>query len=275
MDAWILNEVRCLKRKIDQLESQCTPLIATACTASGCANGADPFPLPAISVSADISIMVGLSTQFANIYSKGIEGYDLASRIGKKLGGAVISQGGKKIAAKAYVQNITKQVTTKCAEFYSKSFIAKYFAKSAAKTTANAQLKWIPILGQMAAGAAAATFMSFSAKDIRRMYSDLYYEKLRECIYHATGRSVPQFRLKISKTGMIYKVWCLEAIDRHSGKCVVKINRDYGATGNKNKAIDFYKAVTAKGYVFNSNQTNDIASKMWIDSEFYKPYQAR
>jgi len=127
----------------------------------------------------------------------------------------------------------------------------------------------------MAAGAASSVFMKWSAEDIRRMYSDLYFDTLRSAIYGAFGQPVPKVKLELSKTGWWgFRVWTMIARNTVTNKIIVKINKNYGSTGNERKAKDFYKAVEKKGFFLTSAQCNEIASKMSIwDKDWYKNFK--
>merc|ERR1712192_287167 len=241
----LLGQVLELRKKINELQRQCNPAIATACTASALANAADPFPIPAIAATADVGIIVALSARMAHIFKKGVEDYDLETKMMGRmvkqpaLLKSVISQWGfwkgpdvikeRDLAFKKFLseqmQKAATNIQRRALAMAAPAWVREFIARQAGKITAMSQSKWLPGIGQLVSGAVAPIFMAWTAQDIRRLYSDMYFEHLREAIYKAYGK------------------W---------------------PGANQRKAKDFLKAVEAKGFVLSAAQCKDIASKMSI-----------
>merc|ERR1711971_848246 len=81
------------------------------------------------------------------------------------------------------------------------AWVREFIARQAGKITAMSQSKWLPGIGQLVSGAVAPIFMAWTAQDIRRLYSDMYFEHLREAIYKAVKQPVPEMKLELSKRG--------------------------------------------------------------------------
>jgi len=284
----LLGQVLELRKKINELQRQCNPAIATACTASALANAADPFPIPAIAATADVGIIVALSARMAHIFKKGVEDYDLETKMMGRmvkqpaLLKSVISQWGfwkgpdvikeRDLAFKKFLseqmQKAATNIQRRALAMAAPAWVREFIARQAGKITAMSQSKWLPGIGQLVSGAVAPIFMAWTAQDIRRLYSDMYFEHLREAIYKAVKQPVPEMKLELSKRGWMpgFRVWSLTARNTVTRKVIVKIDKDYGKWpgANQRKAKDFLKAVEAKGFVLSAAQCKDIASKMSI-----------
>ena len=182
---------------------------------------------------------------------------------------------GIEMIARLQVKMGSQKMSKKVAQMVGMEWIRKFLIKKAARVAATAQLKWVPVIGQLTAGAISSMFMRWTAEDIRKMYGDLYFEQKRAEIYETFGQPVPDVKLDLTKTGWWpYRVWKMVALNTVTKKVIVKIDKNYGMRGNLQKAKDFYKAVAEKGFYLSSEQCDEIAVKMSIwDKDWYKDFK--